>query len=70
MKWYAIIWVFVGAAMVAAAIVTFFAQGFGPGTTAVIATLGCVGAPFLAFGVWGLYVELKPYHYEPKGRKQ
>jgi hypothetical protein len=22
--------------------------------------------PFLGFGVWGLYQELKPYHYEPR----
>ncbi len=69
MKWYAIIWILVGAGMVAGAIVTFLLQGLGPGTTTVIATLGCVGVPFLAFGVWGLYAELKPYHYEPKNRK-
>ena len=70
MKWFAIIWILVGAVMVAVAAVTFLTQGLGPATMTVVTTTGCIGVPFLAFGVWGLYAELKPYKYEPKNRKQ
>ncbi len=70
MKWFAILWILVGAGLVSAAAVVLLTQGFGQTTTTLIATFGCIGVPFLAFGVWGLYAELKPYHYEPKNRKQ
>ena len=70
MKWYAILWIVLGAGMILAAIVLFLTQGLGSGTTTTVATLSCIGVPFLAFGVWGLYAELKPYHYEPKRREE
>ncbi len=70
MKLFAIIWIVAGAIMVAVSAFFLITQGFGPGTTTVIATLGCIGLPFLGFGIWGLYAELKPYHYEPKNRGQ
>ena len=70
MKIYAIIWIVVGAGLVATALFFLLTQGFGVGSTTVIATMGCIGVPFLAFGIWGLYAELKPYHYEPKNRQQ
>jgi hypothetical protein len=70
MKLFAIIWTVVGAILVSTAAFFLITQGFGPTTTTLIATLGCVGLPFLAFGIWGLYAELKPYHYEPKNRGQ
>ncbi len=68
MKLFAIVWIVVGVGLVAAALITLLTQGFGPASTTIIATTGCIGVPFLAFGVWGLYAELKPYHYEPKNR--
>ncbi len=70
MKVYAIIWIVVGAIMVSVAAFFLLTQGFGPASTTIIATMACIGVPFLAFGVWGLYAELKPYHYEPKNRQQ
>ena len=70
MKVYAIIWIVVGAVMVAIAAFTFLSQGFGPASTTIITTLSCIGIPFLAFGIWGLYAELKPYHYERRQPKQ
>ncbi len=70
MKLFAIVWIVVGAGLVAAALITLLTQGFGPVSTTIIATTGCIGVPFLAFGVWGLYAELKPYHYEPRKRDQ
>ena len=70
LKWYAILWIALGAIMVSVAAVFLLTQGFGPTSTTIIATTGCIGVPFLAFGIWGLYAELKPYHYEPKNRKQ
>ncbi len=69
MKLFAIVWIVVGAGLVAAALITLLTQGFGPASTTIIATTGCIGVPFLAFGVWGLYAELKPYHYEPRKRE-
>ncbi len=70
MKVFAIVWIVAGAALVSIAAVLLLTRGFGPGTTTLIATSACVGAPFLAFGVWGLYAELKPYHYERKKPQQ
>ncbi len=70
MKWFAITWIVAGAIMVSVAAFFLITQGFNAGTTTIIATLGCIGLPFLAFGIWGLYAELKPYHYEPKNRGQ
>jgi len=69
MKWFAIIWILPGAGMVSVAAVVLLTQGFGPASTTIIATLGCIGVPFLVFGIWGLFAELKPYHHEPKNRK-
>ncbi len=68
MKLFAIVWIVVGAIMVAVAAFFLITQGLGPATTTIIATTGCIGLPFLAFGIWGLYAELKPYQYEPKNR--
>ncbi len=70
MKLFAIMWIVVGAVMVSVAAFFLITQGFGAGTTTIIATTGCIGLPFLAFGIWGLYAELKPYHYEPKNKSQ
>jgi hypothetical protein len=70
MKLFAIVWIVVGAGMTAAALYFLLAQGFGPTSTTLIATFGCLGVPFLAFGIWGLYQELKPYHYERPTPKQ
>ena len=70
MKLFAIVWIVAGAIMVSVAAFFLITQGFGPSTTTVIATTGCIGLPFLGFGIWGLYAELKPYHYEPKNRGQ
>lgn len=70
MKTFAIVWIVVGAAMTAAALYFLIAQGFGPTSTTLIATFGCIGVPFLGFGIWGLYAELKPYHYERRTPKE
>ncbi len=70
MKLFAISWIIVGAGMTAAALYILLAQGFGPASTTLIATFGCLGLPFLGFGIWGLYSELKPYHYERRTPKQ
>ncbi len=69
MKLFAIVWAVMGALLVSASVIMLITQGFGPGWTTGILTTGCLGVPFLAFGVWGLYAELKPYHYEPKKPK-
>lgn len=66
MKLFALAWTVVGALLVAAAIVVFLTQALGPATMTVVATTACLGVPFLAFGVWGLYAEMKPYHYETR----
>ncbi len=63
MKLFALVWILVGAGMVAAAVVLFFTRAAGIATPTLVGTFGCVGMPFLGFGVWGLYQELKPYHY-------
>ncbi len=69
MKMFAIVYLVVGAVLTAVALFFLLTQGFGgAGSITVIATTGCLGLPFLAFGIWGLYAELKPYHYEPKNR--
>jgi hypothetical protein len=69
MRVFAIIWILVGAGMVAAAVVLFLTNFAGPASGTMVATLGCIGLPFLAFGVWGLYQELKPYRYERRQPK-
>ena len=68
MKLFAIIWIIVGALLVSVAAFFLLTQGFGAGTTTIIATTACIGVPFLIFGIWGLYTELKPYHYDPNDR--
>ena len=70
MKAYAIMWIVLGAVMVAVAAYFFLTQGFVPASTTIITTMSCIGIPFLAFGIWGLYAELKPYHYERRSPKQ
>jgi hypothetical protein len=69
MKVFAIVWILVGAGLVAAAVVLFLTNVAGPATGTMVATFGCIGVPFLAFGIWGLYQELKPYHYERRQPK-
>lgn len=69
MKLFAIVWIVVGALMVAAAAFIFLTHAAGPASGSLIATFGCIGVPFLAFGIWGLYQELKPWHYEPRQKK-
>ncbi len=69
MKLFAIVWILVGAGLVAAAVVLLLTNAAGPATTTMVGTFGCIGVPFLAFGVWGLYQELKPYHYERRQPK-
>lgn len=64
MKLFALIWIVVGSLMVAAAIFLLLTRAAGAASGTLIATFGCIGAPFLAFGAWGLYQEMKPYHYE------
>ncbi len=70
MKLLAIVWILVGAGMVAAALVLFLTGAAGSASTSMIGTFGCIGVPFLAFGIWGLYQELKPYHYERRQPRQ
>lgn len=70
MKWYAIMWIVLGAVMLSVALFFLITQGFNATSTTIIATTGCIGLPFLAFGVWGLWAELKPWHYEPRKRQQ
>ena len=69
MKLFAIVWIIVGAGMAAAAVVLFLTNAAGPATLTTVATFGCIGIPFLAFGIWGLYQELKPYRYERRQPK-
>jgi hypothetical protein len=59
-KLLAIVWIIVGALLVAAAAFLVLTQAAGSVSTGMIATFACIGIPFLAFGVWGLYQELKP----------
>ncbi len=70
MKLFAIVWILVGAGMLAASVVVFLTRAAGPASTSLVTTFACIGLPFLAFGVWGLYQELKPYHYERRQPKQ
>jgi membrane protein CcdC involved in cytochrome C biogenesis len=69
MKAFAIIWIVLGAVMVSVAAFFFLTQGFGPASTTIIATMSCIGIPFAIFGIWGLYAELKPYHYQRRTPK-
>ncbi len=69
MKLFAIVWIVVGAAMTAASVVLFFTRAAGVASTSMVATFGCIGIPFLGFGVWGLYQEIKPYRYERRQPK-
>ncbi len=69
MKLFAIVWILVGAGMSAASVVLLLTRAAGPASMSMVATFGCIGLPFLAFGVWGLYQELKPYHYERRQPK-
>jgi hypothetical protein len=50
--------------MVAAAVVVFLNHAAGAASGTLIGTFACIGAPFLAFGIWGVYAELQPWHYE------
>jgi hypothetical protein len=70
MKVFAIVWIVVGAVLVAAAAFFFLTHVAGPASTTLIATFGCIGVPFLGFGIWGLYAELKPFHYERRPPKE
>ncbi len=70
MKLFAIVWILVGAGMVAAALVLVLTGAAGSASTSLVATFGCIGVPFLAFGIWGLCQELKPYHYERRQPKE
>lgn len=70
MKLFAILWIVLGGAFVAAAAFLELTHAAGPASGTMITTFGCIGVPFLAFGIWGLYQELKPYHYERKIPKQ
>jgi hypothetical protein len=65
-KPFAITWIVVGAGFVAAALFLELTHAAGPASGTMITTFGCLGVPFLGFGIWGLYQELKPYHYERK----
>ncbi len=69
MKLFAIVWILLGAGMVAAAIVLFLTNAAGVANGTLVTTFGCLGVPFLGFGVWGLYQELKPNHYERRQPK-
>lgn len=69
MKLFAIVWIVVGAGLVAGAAVLFLTNAAAAATTTLVGTFGCIGVPFLAFGIWGLYQELKPYHYERRQPK-
>ncbi len=60
MKVFAIVWLLVGAGLVAASLFFLLTQGLGATSTTIIATTGCIGIPFLGFGAWGLYTETKP----------
>jgi predicted phage tail protein len=68
-KLFAVVWIVLGAVFVAAAAFILLAHAAGPASGTLIATFGCIGVPFLAFGVWGLYQELKPYHYERRPKQ-
>ena len=60
MKLFAIVWIVLGAFFVAAAAFLALTRAAGSASTGLLATFGCIGVPFLAFGSWGLYQELKP----------
>jgi hypothetical protein len=68
-KPFAITWIVVGAGFVAAALFLELTHAAGPASGTMITAFGCLGVPFLGFGIWGLYQELKPYHYERKAPK-
>ena len=70
MKIFAIVWIIVGGALVAAAAFFWLAHAGGEASNTLITTFGCIGIPFLGFGIWGLYAELKPYHYERRPPKE
>lgn len=70
MKWFAIIWILVGAVLVAAAAFTFLTHSSGRASGTLIGTFACIGIPFVIFGAWGLYAELKPYRYERRPPKR
>ena len=61
MKVFAISFLVLGAGFLAAAIVILLTKGFGDVTSTLIITFSCIGVPFFLFGVWGTYLELKPY---------
>lgn len=61
MKAFAISFLVLGAGFLAAAIIIFLTGGFGDVTSTLITAFGCIGVPFFLFGVWGTYLELKPY---------
>jgi hypothetical protein len=65
-KIFALVWIVLGALFVAAALFFLLTGAGGAASATLIATFACIGVPFLGFGVWGLYRELKPYHYEPR----
>ncbi len=67
MKVLAAICTLAGAIMVSVAVFLLITRGFGFGSSTIIAAMACIGVPFPAFGIWGLYVELKPYHDERSG---
>lgn len=64
MKWFAIVWIVVGAALVAAAVFILLTHAAGPASRTLARTFGRIGIPFLGFGLWGLYAELQPCNYE------
>jgi hypothetical protein len=69
MKWFAIAWIVVGALMVAAAVVILLTGAAAAASATLIGTFACIGVPFLGFGIWGLYAELKPWHYKRRPPK-
>jgi hypothetical protein len=70
MELFAMVWIVMGAVMVVVAALFLLTQGTGPRSTIIIATTACIGLPFLAFGIWGRYAELKPYRYQQRNRKK
>ena len=60
MKLFAVVWIALGTLFVAGAAFLALTHAAGPASTGLMVTFGCIGVPFLAFGVWGLYQELRP----------
>ncbi len=56
--------------MVSVAIFLLITQGLGSELSTIIGTMACVGIPFVGFGIWGLYVELKLCCDERSGPRQ